>query len=258
MIGHPTAKCLQCVLVVLSIWLWPMTAHAYHPFATDDTGTQGAGGHQFEVGYDWARSELAGVSEVARALPVTYTYGLADNLDLFVGVARATDPVDGWSNVGIGGKWRFFEDASSKLSLALKPEILLPVSEDDEADGLGNGETSCGLSLILTRETGFGEIHLNIGVNRGNFADAGNTDRKTTYRMSIAPVWAVADGWKLGAELGLQTNPDRSQDAAMGYLGLGMVHAPSDALDVSVGLSRDFDDGPGTSTAATLGLTVRF
>jgi hypothetical protein len=93
-------------------------AYAFHPLVTDDTGTQGTGGNQLEVGMDYV-DENPGH---ARALGITYTRGLTDTLDAFVGAAYQTSSPRGWGNVGVGLKWRFFEDEASKFSLALKPD----------------------------------------------------------------------------------------------------------------------------------------
>lgn len=234
-------------------------ASAYHPLATDDTGTQGLGGNQLELGFDYGRAKLAGTTGIDREVPFTYTRGLTDDLDLFAGVARQTSPGDGWGNVGLGVKWRFIENEAGKYSLALKPEILLPVSRSKEAAGFGNGKTSYGLTLIYTLETRFGEFHANLAAERNNYADTFTfTDRRNLYRLSIAPVWAVAEGWKLALDLGLRTNPDQAEKSRMGYVELGLVYSPSDDLDLGLGITREMMDGPVSTTTATLGLTWRF
>lgn len=245
-------------LALFSVCLMPLQALAFHPFATDDTGTQGAAGHQFETGFDATRSRLSGTSDMARAVPLTYTYGWTDTLDLFAGVARVLDPVSGWSNVGVGAKWRFHEGATGRFSLALKPEVILPVSRVDETRGLGNAETSYGLTLILSQETGFGEVHLNLGSDRNNVADPTNADRRTVYRASVAPVWKLSEAWKVGMELGLSTQPDRHEDSPAGFVAVGAAYTPDETMDVSFGVTRDFNDGPQTSTSATFGLTLHF
>jgi hypothetical protein len=251
--AHLTSLRALCLATLL-----PAHALAYHPLITDDTGTQGLGGNQLELGYDYARSTTAGIVDIGREVPFTYTRGLTDRLDAFVGVSRITSPDAGWSNVGIGAKWRFYEDEASKTSLAIKPEIVLPVSASDEADGFGNGKTSYGLSLILTREVAFGELHMNLAAERNNYADSTITDRRSRYRASVAPVWAVAEGWKLALDLGIQTNPDPAEKARMGYAELGVVYSPSKDLDLSLGIIRDVMDGEVQTTSATLGLTWRF
>jgi hypothetical protein len=241
----------------------PIQAHAFHPLITDDTGTQGVstqgtGNNQLEVGYDVSRSQLAGATDTARSLGLTYTRGITENLDLFIGVPRQVNSPSGWGNVDIGAKWRFFEDEASKFGLALKPEVLLPVSRSAEAKGLGNGKVSYGVTLIASKETSFGEVHFNAELARSNFDDSAIDDRKTFWRLSVAPVWAVAEGWKVALDLGLQTNPDRSQDATMAYAEAGVVYSPNDAFDLSFGLIRDLKDGPVETTTATAQVTWHF
>lgn len=234
-------------------WL-PLPSHAFHPLITDDTGTQGMAGNQFEAGYDHARAN--GVT--ARALGLTYTRGFTDGLDGFIGSAYQTNAPKGWGNVDVGMKWRLYENEASKLSLALKPEILLPVSRADEAAGLGNGKTSYGLTFITSMETSFGELHFNLEAARANFADNTITDRRNFWRASVAPVWHVAEGWKLALDLGLQTNADITENATMGYAELGVVYSLNEKFDFSFGLIRDLMDGAASTTTATVQATWHF
>ncbi|NTV96535.1 MAG: transporter [Thiobacillus sp.] len=232
----------------------PLPALAFHPLITDDTGTQGMAGNQLEIGYDQVRSE----GDTGRAIGVTYTRGVTDNLDLFAGSAWQASGPSGWGNVGIGAKWRFYENEADKVSLALKPEILLPVSASDEAAGLGNGELSYGVTFIASRETSFGELHFNAELARSNYDDSAIDERQTFWRVSVAPVWAVAEGWRLALDLGLQSNPDRAEDAVMGYVELGLVYCPNGQVDLSLGIIRDFMDGPADTTTATAEVTLHF
>lgn len=232
----------------------PLPAMAFHPLITDDTGTQGAGGNQLEVGYDHSRSD----GETGRAFGVTYTRGVADALDLYVGAARQVSDPSGWGNVGFGAKWRFYEDEAAKLSIALKPEVLLPVSASAEKEGLGTGEASYGATLIVSQETTFGELHFNAELARSNYKVDDPGVRRNFWRVSLAPVWAVAEGWKLALDLGLQANEDRSQDATMGYVEVGMVYTPSEQIDLSLGVIRDIMDGPADTTTATAQVTWHF
>lgn len=229
-------------------------AQAFHPLVTDDTGTQGSGGNQLEVGYDHVDSNGGD----SKALGVTYTRGLTETLDGFVGAAYQTSSPKGWGNVGVGLKWRFLENEATKYSLALKPEILLPVSASDEAKGLGNGELSYGLTLIGSMETSFGEFHFNLEAARSNFDDNTITDRKNFWRASVAPVWAVAEDWKLALDLGLMTNADITEDATMGFVEVGVVYTPNDQFDLSFGVIHEIMDGPARNTTATAQVTWHF
>lgn len=246
---HFSAPLLVCGLCCL-----PLPGLAFHPLITDDTGSQGTGGNQLEVGFDHVDEDGGS----ARALGLTYTRGISDNLDAFIGSAYQTSRPKGWGNVGVGVKWRFYENEADKFSLALKPEVLLPVSRSDEAKGLGNGKTSYGLTFIASKETGFGELHFNLEAALNDFADNTITDRKNFWRASVAPVWAVADGWKLALDLGLMTNSDRAEDATMGFAELGVVYSPNEQFDFSFGIIRDLMDGPADTTTATAQLTWHF
>lgn len=257
---HPLRNAVSApprILVLLTGLALTGLVHAHHPLITDDAGTQGTGGNQFEFGYDYARSKADGVTARERGIPLTYTRGILDNLDVFIGTTRATHPKNGWSNLGVGAKWRIFEDEANERSMALKPEIALPVSRKAEEDGLRTAKTSYGLTFIYSQETPFGELHFNAAAERANTA-LESADRKQRYRVSVAPVWQVTDSFKLALDVGVQTNPDSGQKARMGYVQLGAVYSPDKNLDLSFGLTRDLMDGPVNTTAATLGLTWLF
>lgn len=113
------------------------SAWALQPLITDDTG-QGAGGNQLEVvlqprSHTGRRRDLKRVHTV----PVVYTYGLSDSVDIYASVAWSRIRVtgdDGLGNTVFGGKWRFFENEESGTSLAIKPELAIPVSSSRERD----------------------------------------------------------------------------------------------------------------------------
>jgi hypothetical protein len=233
-------------------------ALAYHPLVGDDTGTQGAGGNQIEIGYDYDHGSLDGVANEGHSFPITYTRGVTDLLDLYISTTRRSAPASGWGNVGLGAKWRFYDNEASGLSLGLEPKVQLPVSAEDEARGLGNGRTCYSLVFLVTQNTSFGQVIINLAAGRDNFADSTIMDRKTTYRFSLAPVWQVAETWRLTLDMGLKTNPDSTRKARMGYVEVGTIYSSDKDLDLSVGLLRDVLDGPVRNTTVTSEVTWRF
>jgi len=245
-------------------WLLASTcAQAYQPLVTDDTGTQGKGGNQIEFtwinGRDHDRSSTPATTVITDALPLVYTHGITDTLDLYAGGTwlRIKDgsSVTGWGNPVAGAKWRFYEREDG-FSLGFKPEIQFPVSVDAEAKGLGVSNTSYSGLLILTCPTGFGVIHANAFYAR--VSDDTGSLRKDQWRLSLAPVWQVDEHWKLALDLGLQTHPDRaSNKQTMGYGLIGAVYSPHEKLDLSLGAQKLFDNGRDTRLAS-LGLTWRF
>lgn len=249
------------------IALLPAVASAFQPLVTDDTGTQGAKGNQVEAAYNRAVDKAPGTRDVTQEVPLVFTRGVTDALDLYAGLGyqriAPTAPAAverGWGNPAFGAKWRFDENEASKLSFALKPEVRLPVSKEREARGLGTARVSYSISLLMTQETRFGAVHANLAAERVNHADdaLNAAERRTLYRLSGAPVWDVAEGWKLALDAGLVTNPDRAAKARMGYVELGAIHSPNKDLDLALGIVRNVMDGNADTTQATVGLTRRF
>src|SRR5512134_3402934 len=56
---------------------------AFQPLITDDTGTQGAGGNQVELALNRQEVKGAGDTTITRTLPLVFTRGITDALDLY-------------------------------------------------------------------------------------------------------------------------------------------------------------------------------
>jgi hypothetical protein len=249
----------NCMVYLALLAGWSGHAMAYHPLVTDDTGTQGAGGNQIELGYDYNRSTLNDATATSHGFPVTYTRGITDGLDVFVGNTWSSSPTSGLSNFGVGAKWRFYENASSGLSLGVEPKVNLPVSPDAEQRGLGSSKTCYSTAFLVTQETSFGQLLANVSAGRedsGLLADADN--RKNYYQLSVAPVWQATDKLKLALDLGVMTNSDSSQKYRMGFVEVGAIYSPNQSLDLSLGVIRDVMDGPVQNTTVTSEVTWRF
>jgi hypothetical protein len=242
------------------------SACAYQPLVTDDTGTQGPGGNQIEVAYNRSVDKAPGTRDVTTEIPLVYTRGITDALDLFVAVGHLRiHPQDqpterGLGNIAAGAKWRFYDNEQTKLSFALKPQVQFPVSKSREARGLGTAEFSYGLGLLVTQETGFGAVHANLAVDRVRYDDEelNASERRTLFRASVAPVWQVTEQWKLALDLGVLTNPDRTERSVIGYVEVGAIYSPTKNLDFALGVVRNVRDGALTSTLLTAGVTARF
>jgi hypothetical protein len=241
-------------------------ASAFQPLITDDTGTQGARGNQVELAYNRTVEKEPGARETAQDVAFVFTRGITDALDIYAGIAaqrlkpEGSEITRGLGNPAVGAKWRFFESEARGLSLALKPEVRFPVSSGREARGLGTGRTSYGVGLLGTQEMPFGAVHANAVVDRVRYDDSAieAAERSTLWRLSVAPVWDVAERWKLALDAGITTNPSRSESSRMGYVELGAIYSPSKDLDVAVGVIRNVSDGAARTTRGTVGVTGRF
>src|SRR5262245_42786547 len=80
---------------VACLALLPCLAAAYQPLVTDDTGTQGDGGNQLELTYTRFTDKEPGAKAVLETLPLIYTRGVGDALEVYAGAAyvrfRPTD-----------------------------------------------------------------------------------------------------------------------------------------------------------------------
>lgn len=240
-----------------------LPALALQPLVTDDTGTQGAGGQQLELSWSRERLHTAAGRTVVQALAPTYTYGLTEALDAYASLPYQSLRGDssrarGWSNAALGGKWRFHEDPARGTSLALKPELLLPVGPAREAAGLGAGKVSAQLTAILSQEMPFGALHANLGWGRERSRNA--ADQATLQRVSIAPVWSLSDAFKLAADLGLEYRKAGGARVRTRFVELGAIYSPGPDLDLAVGALRTQDNAAPRSKGTTLtaGVTWRF
>lgn len=237
-----------CVLSIATSFslLCSIPVHAYFPFITDDTGTQGEGGNQLELNYVFIKERGVGVAEdgtyypgdygTSNSFPVTYTRGLTEDLDVFVGMIRQTSPTNGWMNSAIGFKWRFAGNPEEGWSFAVKPALLTPVTRNMEASGLGNGKTNGTVSLISSFIQPKYEVHINARYT-SNLSYSGSEEQQAQHLwgVSVAPVWVLNDQWKLGVDAGLETNPNATS-AQVAYAQIGAVYAPVKNVQLGLGL----------------------
>lgn len=223
------------------------SAHAFFPFVTDDTGTQGLGGSQFELNYAFLKEHNDEVDEqgrvintatgISNAVPITYTYGITDNADIFFGIARQTSPVNGWQNAEIGAKWVFAGDQSQGWSAAVKPSIILPVTTSMQNDGLGNAQVNWGLAAVSSYLADGYEFHVNASYtsNRSKSTATAEPQRTNIWSISAAPVLVLNDRWKIGLDMGIETNPGYNSDYTT-FGEIGVQYAPMNNLQLGLGL----------------------
>jgi len=239
------------------------------PLITDDTGTQGSGGNQLEVAYgeDKSKDPSTGLTDKALMPSLTYTRGVTDTIDVFLGigwvenkygdVANPNFPeTSGSSNPSLGAKWRFLE-TERKTSLALKAVYGHPVSEEKQNKDLGDGEASWDGTLILSQELGFGSAHANIGMGR---VGVKNGDDEDTTHVSVAPMLDLGETAKLVFDFGQDTSkPKNGTKVTSVYWEVGGIYAPSKSVDLAIGFiqTKEKDSDIKTDTI-TGGVTWRF
>ena len=252
-------------LLVGLLTLGAFSAHALQPLITDDTGTQGSGGNQLEFSWSEDRAKADGETERTRTLPAAYTRGVSETIDVSFGLAHVRVRGEGYSASGagnpvLGAKWRFYESEASGTSFAVKPEVLLPVSDSREREGLGAGKTSGNLTFIASQEVPFGAVHFNAGVGRERFKDTANNPDASIWRVSLAPVWDVSEQWKLALDAGVESVKAGGERVRTHFYEIGAIYAPNKDVDLALGVIRARDDeSPKTRTdTVTAGVTWRF
>jgi hypothetical protein len=225
----------------------PPPASAYFPLITDDTGTQGQGGHQIEVDFVYTRDTndvfeddgrvVDSTANQSSTVPVTYTYGVTENLDVFFGVVRQVNSARGWVNSGLGFKWNFAGEQDSGWSFAIKPTVLLPVSKNMQAKGLGNAATNWQVNIISSYIATTHELHLNAGYSSNRYAQLPDTDPQRTHLWSVsaAPVLILDPQWKLALDMGFQSNPSRNSHA-LAFGEVAVIYAPIKNLQLGLGV----------------------
>ena len=240
-------------------------ASAMEPLVTDDTGTIGAGRHQIEFAATHTHETSPAGRTTQREGEVVYTHGISNSLDVYVSAGRAAGSDEsagtafvGTTNPSLGIKWRYYEDTENAYSLLLKPELVLPVSASKEAEGLGTGRVSYGLTAGVSHETGFGSVHINWFIARDRYRDDLSFPDARTSRLSFAPVWNVGSGWTLAADTGIEHVRAGGMTTRTRFVELGAIHAINEDLELAIGFIRQRDSDQVRANTATIGLTWRF
>lgn len=251
--------------------LFAAPAFAAMPLVTDDTGTQGKGKLQIELGTEFSRNHenIDGLSvrETGGEFSTALSYGLSDRIDLVAGLPWSWGKVkeDGatvYDEAGAGDlslqvKWRFFETEDERLSLALKPGISLPTG--DEEKDLGNGRVSGEVMFIATHAAKLGALHLNLGYihNEYRLDEVRSSSRKNIWHASLAGELNVTEKLRTVADIGIETSQDKESDSHPAYLLGGLIYGITDNLDLDLGIKGGLNDAE-TDTALLAGVTMRF
>ena len=234
----------RLILSMAGFFLMTTVAFAGHPLVTDDTGTQGKGKGQVEVGLSFFKDkdeadELTTFKAEGGDMAVGITFGLLDSLDIVMGVPYAWYSLEkndsrigresGISDISFDVKWRFFE--KNGWSLALKPGISLPSGDEDQ--GLGTGRVSCRMFLIGTKEIESVTLHANVGYVRNE-----NTlnEHKDIWLASVAAEIEIIQNLKLLANIGVEKSPLPGLDNHPAFALGGITYNISEKIIIDAGI----------------------
>lgn len=249
----------RLLVVFIVLLLHSGNSFAAHPLITDDTGTQGKGKFQIEAAYEFAHEESGGVTEQAHQIEAVLSYGIIDSVDVMIGIpyqflraeaGGVTVDEDGFSDLGLEVKWRFWECQGT--SFAIKPGISFPTGNDDR--GLGTGKVVGSLFLIATQEIEPMVFHFNAGYIRNeNSFD----ERENIWHVSAAAEYGAAEWITLVGNIGMEGNAERGEDTPAAFILGGLILPVNEDLELSLGVKAGLTR-PEADIAATTGITYRF
>jgi hypothetical protein len=203
---------------------------AAHPMLAEDTGTQGAGNFELELGYSQARADGTRTAEFGPQL----SYGVLDNLDLIVRPtwlhvrsADSSGTSQGFGDTALDFKWRF--PAQGALTFGVRAGADLPTGDADKE--LGNGKTSPHAILIATWLANPWMFSANLDY----VYDPLIGDRRNLWGASTATAYSANDVWRFTAEVGTAMNPDISKASWLTVARFGVIATIVKGLDVDAG-----------------------
>lgn len=241
------------------------------PLQTDDTGTQGKGNSQIEIGFESGsdKENETGVSckTTGGAVTATFSYGLSETIDLVAGLpwewytekengVKVADG-NGFGDLALQIKWRVYDNADAGFSLALKPGISIPTG--DERKGLGTGKVSGDVTLIATREAELATFHFNLGYSHNEYRldEVSESSRTNIWRASLATELNVTDKLRAVGDIGIETAPEKDSDTDPAYILGGLIYGVSDNTDLDIGIRGGLNNAE-TDTTLLAGVTMRF
>jgi hypothetical protein len=225
-------------------------AFAGHPFGTEDAGTQGKG--NVEVEFNLERQHGNDGTKTT-SLGNGITMGIAPKIDLAVGYSYDfTKADDGTKSRGMGPveatlKTTVIEGKDRFPSLGVKAGFSLPTSEGEQTALLATAIAEWTFEPLT--------VFANVGADIGTRL-AGNAERTTLIRSSVAGSWEIRKEWSLLSELLWEKQTSPSAPSTAEWL-IGAKKEISKTLSVDAGVRWGLtNDSP--HVTYLLGFTLGF
>jgi hypothetical protein len=218
---------------------------------SEDTGTQGKGNLELELGYDWSQQ----ASDKNFLFQPQLSIGASTTVDLIVQPSWLVDQADthrleGLGDTNLDAKWRFYGKDPS--SYGLRAGFELPTAK--QGLGLAHRELSPHAILVATGDLTPLTVDANIGYGR---APADPTHRGNLYHLSGAVTVESAQEVFFVLDLSVDSNPDATQAGSYSAIGLaGVIYTIRPGLDIDVGF-RGRLNSVGPAQQYLLGITLR-
>ena len=225
---HHSPK-LALVALTTGLLLSP-SCRAGHPMQTEDTGTQGTGNAELELGYAWSYDG----SDRLFTFQPQLSYGASPTFDVIAQPSWLSSRADGERTVrGLGDtaldvKWRFF--GADPLSLAVRAGATLSTADDDL--GLPHGTMGTHAMLVATVDAAPFTIDANIGVAHNPVA-AGL--RRNLVHGSAAALYACTQRLSFVLDLDADSNADAARSEWPAVALVGAIYTLRPGLDIDAG-----------------------
>ncbi|CAN5244093.1 transporter [soil metagenome] len=246
-------KILAAFVCAVSCWA---TCFAAHPLVSDDSGTQGKTGYQFEANADATRHERDDAVSRSRLASATLTYGVTDRMDFaltvpYLRLAPSDSPASrGIGDMQLGVKWRFLEE--NGWSVAWKQHFIFP--SGDQRRGLGNGRAGIGAGILAAYQHDKLQWLVNAGyAYNGNAVGA----RSNLWNVSSAVLWQIKPTVKAVLDVGAYRNTDRNENRDPAFAIIGVIFSLTEKLDIDFGMRKGLNKAE-MDYAAGAGVTLRW
>lgn len=224
------------VLAVLSVHV--SAAFAGHPMLSEDTGTQGRGNAELELGYEW--DELSGMASLL--FQPQLSVGASSTVDLIVQPSWLVTDVEPQGRVHAFGdtnldvKWRFY--GSAPWSLGIRGGLEVPTA--GEGLGLPHHKVAPHAILVATGDYKPFSFDANLGMARLP-ADAG--ERADLYHVSVAGLYEQSERVFFIVDTAVDSNPSTTGRNYLKAALVGVIFTAYAGLDIDVGYRTRLDPG---------------
>lgn len=217
--------------IAATLVLTASVANAGHPMLSEDTGTQGRGNMELELGDAWT-DPRAGRSFFFQP---QLSYGASATLDLIAQPSwQIIDRPDGGSSsrgfgdTNLDAKWRLY--GAAPWSFGIRAGVQLPTAENDE--GLPNGRISPHATLVETVDLAPFVFDANLGYAR---APATAGARANLYHFSAAATVAFSERLSAVLDTAVDSDPDATRATDPVVALVGVIYTARPGLDLDIG-----------------------
>lgn len=218
---------------------------------SEDTGTQGRGNTELELGYAWSRQDRSSLFLFQPQL----SYGTGTTFDLIVQPSwtiidtLGVGQVKGLGDTNVDFKWRFY--GAAPWSVGIRAGVELPTAHADL--GLPGNKVSPHALLVLTAD--FTPLALDVNLGYTRLPEEPNA-RADLLHLSAAATYAANERLFFILDLAVDSNPDSTSLTPPAVALAGLIYTVHPGLDIDVGY-RGRLNSPAPLRQWLLGITYR-